>query len=803
MSNPVLFSSSTPPLKSSLLNAASSIFEAIDQVTTQTSTIDTRIALAISKLEQSFQETTKQQANTIKNLETKLTEALGRLKETESTTIDNRSRILQLETQLQLVEKTAQEQLIQAQNEKKENEEAKKAEPIIKPVVRQGGITVENLIEDAESSLFAAQSLSKSMRDDLSDWDATLNYQEKENQKEQIDQKDQTKQTKQTKQIKQKEQEAYDEQVLNRYLEMSCKLRDYFSPKLSEYGFLIADAERKVQRAIVMNRKDPDQLHHNMESVNKELVEDAKQRKTLLERVESMSTRLNTMFRKYHENTLNQLRIQMENKSNANLILASKAAEAAVAAAAKTTALASSRQQQKRHHSSSSEESSDEEWEASDFEDDHQDIQHQQEDEEEKDEEEKNEEENENENENENEYQEESTEGKESTSLVNQKNNRGSKKKQQTQRANSSGNSVKTSTSPTSKKSSKSKSKSKSKKQQKLQKQQQQQRDMILKKVEKSFNTMRQHLDTSHTTLAETIEGLRQSTVSINDNIQGICNRIKDIELKQEILDNAKEAALFERNSMKLWKQDVQDDIISIKKLIPDATPEYDDTEIQEKLTKLATNAMSTLISIREVAGNSGTQDIKVKAALEEQASAIAHIISSKADRSMVTEQLEGKAGIALEESIRIFMQQVANDIDTRDYRSGKIASCERAALETRMLRLVTSSLRRLRRQQTMLAQALPRGTGAAMMGVIYKCLACDQAQPDILDRDTQKGLEYLRNSTSNTSSNHSGRGRPSTAPHHHVDFKDIGAQARRNVHTKSPYKVKGAGFRVSASASR
>ena len=73
-------------------------------------------------------------------------------------------------------------------------------------------------------------------------------------------------------------------------------------PKLSEYGFLIADAERKVQRAIVMNRKDPDQLHHNMESVNKELVEDAKQRKTLLERVESMSTRLNTMFRKYHEN---------------------------------------------------------------------------------------------------------------------------------------------------------------------------------------------------------------------------------------------------------------------------------------------------------------------------------------------------------------------------------------------------------------------------------------------------------------------------------------------------------------------
>ena len=139
-------------------------------------------------------------------------------------------------------------------------------------------------------------------------------------------------------------------------------------------------------------------------------------------------------------------------------------------------------------------------------------------------------------------------------------------------------------------------------------------------------------------------------------------------------------------------------------------------------------------------------------------------------------------------------MQQVSLDIDQRDYRSGKIASCKRAELEARMLRLVTSSLRRLRRQQTLLAQALPQTGRTSLMGVVYKCLACDShTQPDVLSKDTLKGLECLRKSDT----------RPSTAPHEHVDYQDIGAQARRNVHVRSPYKVKGAGFRVNVAASR
>ena len=171
---------------------------------------------------------------------------------------------------------------------------------------------------------------------------------------------------------------------------------------------------------------------------------------------------------------------------------------------------------------------------------------------------------------------------------------------------------------------------------------------------------------------------------------------------------------------------------------------------------------------------------------MEEQASKIAHLVASKADRSMVTAQLNAKAGVGLEESIREFMKQVAHDIDERDYRSGKISSCERAAIETRILKLVTSSLRRLRRQQTMLAQALPQSGRTSFGGVVYKCLCCDQSSlPDVISRDTQKGLEYMR------------KGRPSTAPHEHVDFQDVGAQARRNIHLRSPYKVKGAGFRV------
>jgi|TARA_B110000211_G_C13610652_1_gene348752 hypothetical protein len=86
-----------------------------------------------------------------------------------------------------------------------------------------------------------------------------------------------------------------------------------------------------------------------------------------------------------------------------------------------------------------------------------------------------------------------------------------------------------------------------------------------------------------------------------------------------------------------------------------------------------------------------------------------------------------------------------------------------------------------------MLAQALPQTGRTSFGGVVYKCLCCDQSSvPDVISKNTELGLEALRKGRNTCS-----------APHEHVDFQDIGAQARRNVHTRSPYKVKGAGFRV------
>ena len=192
-----------------------------------------------------------------------------------------------------------------------------------------------------------------------------------------------------------------------------------------------------------------------------------------------------------------------------------------------------------------------------------------------------------------------------------------------------------------------------------------------------------------------------------------------------------------------------------------------------------------------------------------------------------VIANINSKADSALEGGLREFMKKVALDIDDRDYRSGKIASSERAQLETRILRMVTSSLRRIRRQQSMLSRALPQGGmggQTALAGVVYKCLACDRSSPPhCLDPTNSTSSALLGESAlifdANFVQSETDSGlfppkvqRPVTAPHshgvmssrssslqrRHVDFsEDPAMQARRNVHTYSPYRVKGAGFRV------
>lgn len=318
------------------------------------------------------------------------------------------------------------------------------------------------------------------------------------------------------------------------------------------------------------------------------------------------------------------------------------------------------------------------------------------------------------------------------------------------------------------------------------------------------------------------VSQVRSQTMSTRENVKGIFVRIGDVETKNEVLDNAVAAIRFTLDSMKLWKQDIQTEIQQMRDSIPAVPEPYDDSKLQEQLEGLAKTTTTSLLKLENLDESKGKHEKAVKAALEEQASAIAHLVASKADQQMVQEGLNSKADGALEDSIRAFMRKVSLDIADRDYRSGKIASSERAQLETRILRMVTSSLRRIRRQQSTLSKALPHGPFGSqpslMAGVVYKCLACERpSPPECLTSGTLSllsggssltGGHDFSNSRQSIATQASGSltiKRPVTAPHSHgamvskrtaLDLSaDPALQARRNLHAYSPYKVKGAGF--------
>lgn len=318
--------------------------------------------------------------------------------------------------------------------------------------------------------------------------------------------------------------------------------------------------------------------------------------------------------------------------------------------------------------------------------------------------------------------------------------------------------------------------------------------------------------------VAEAVNAVRTSGHKQHaEHIRGIFARIGNMEVKHEIMDNAIEATRFTVANMKLWKQDMMDELTKVRNAIPEPPLPYDDSEIREKLAKLAGDTTAAMIQ-RLSGGNHRNYEGQVKAALEEQGQAIAHLLATKADASMVKEGLASKSDRSLEEAIREFMRQVTESIDDRDARMSKMSASERAQMETRLLRMVTSSLRRIRRQQAMLSKALPQGFGGpSIAGVVYKCLACDQSQAPRSISDSRTMLASYLGETADAAAgmahekNNSPGGRPCTAPHEHqhmggtsrkhqltVNFSDPGAQARRHIHTHSPYRVKGAGFRVS-----
>jgi hypothetical protein len=202
---------------------------------------------------------------------------------------------------------------------------------------------------------------------------------------------------------------------------------------------------------------------------------------------------------------------------------------------------------------------------------------------------------------------------------------------------------------------------------------------------EKELEQIRESINSNEKHHALTIATLRQTNTM---KFEQLFEKVSNLEFKNEVLENASAVGKFQNDKMKMWKQDLMEEIENLRMSIPDATLEYNDEEIQDKLAELATTTTQALIDVQQsLNGEKDEQNLKMKDALDEQASAIAHLVASKADRAMVTEQFDAnhKSGASLESSIRAFMKQVAHDIDDRDYRSAKISSCERAGIETRM----------------------------------------------------------------------------------------------------------------------
>ena len=122
-------------------------------------------------------------------------------------------------------------------------------------------------------------------------------------------------------------------------------------------------------------------------------------------------------------------------------------------------------------------------------------------------------------------------------------------------------------------------------------------------------------------------------------------------------------------------------------------------------------------------------------------------------------------------------MRRVANELGTRDHRHSMVASSHRAALEARLLKVVTKALARIQRQQGMLMQVVgPFNT--AMAGLQYKCLACDRPTPptnvDGFSASVGPMAGTMRGSSSASA----------------VD-------ARYKAHTRATMRTQGAGFRV------
>lgn len=345
-------------------------------------------------------------------------------------------------------------------------------------------------------------------------------------------------------------------------------------------------------------------------------------------------------------------------------------------------------------------------------------------------------------------------------------------------------------------------------------------------------------LEETQKQIEATANRLTKAVKTVRDNTEDVATVVKRLE--QEFLHANQETEIL-KSGLATAKNDIielnnnamhmQHDIEETRNMIPEPTPPYDDTEIKNQLEFHSKELIDVISGVDTLKESEGKFDAEIKNVFEEHASQIAHLLATKADARSTELALKQKAPIALEHQVKEFVNNLVQKIHDKEQLANKKTRSQRASLEARILKLVTGSLNRIRAQQQQLHQIIgPYNT--QLGGFRYKCLACDRPADNYLpfqhghhehQSEHMLGDENMiyssRSSLNSSEVSQSltispipgGKGLQQIGNRHYggkvntrmahtdriVNFEDPGIQARRNLHTYSPYRTVGAGFRV------
>ena len=350
----------------------------------------------------------------------------------------------------------------------------------------------------------------------------------------------------------------------------------------------------------------------------------------------------------------------------------------------------------------------------------------------------------------------------------------------------------------------------------------------------KALEETQKQIEATANRLTKAVKVVRDSTEDVATVVKRLEQEFSHANQETEILKSGLATAKNDIIELNNNAMHMQHDIEETRSMIPEPTPPYDDTEIKNQLEFHSKELIDVIAGVDTLKESEGKFDAEIKGVFEEHASQIAHLLATKADARSTELALKEKAPIALEHQVKDFVKNLVQKIHDKDKVSNKKSRSQRASLEARILKLVTGSLNRIREQQRHLHQIIgPFNTKLGGFG--YKCLACDRPADNYMPFQHGHHEHQLRRMSNDVESGNrsrnslnieasqslmispipGGKGLQQVGTRRYggkinqrmaqtdtaVNFEDPGIQARRNLHTYSPYRTVGAGFRVNNKA--